>query len=275
MPSIFISHSNQDNAIIVPIVQQLRAAGMGVWIDYENIRGGAEWLCEIEAGIARCEAVLVILSPTSAASAWVKRECLYAFQLQKPLLVALVADLLIPLHLINLQYCDLRAPQGMTKLLESLRALSSASEEAAYAHDSFSETPRESNFFPYLAQLPQGELVALLAQDLYAFAQKNADAVEFVGRQRPGFHARLQVGGRRVTWFSVWAYRQQPAVQLARPRWAITAAAERAKILRQWRALLPPAARHRQTLPLRTLDSADKLESFKSSLLEMKRQIRE
>lgn len=247
---------------------------MGVWIDYENIRGGAEWLCEIEAGIARCEAVLVILSHTSAASAWVKRECLYAFQLQKPLLVALVADLLIPLHLINLQYCDLRASQGMTKLLESLRALSSAGEEADYAHGSVSETPLESNFFPYLAQLPQGDIVALVAQDLYAFAQQNADAVEFVGRQRPGFHARLQVGGRRATLFSVWAYRRQPAVQLPLPRWAKTADAEPAKILCKWRALLPPAERHRRTMPLRYLDSADKLESFKSILLEAKRQFR-
>ncbi len=257
MPSIFISHSNQDNAIIEPIVQQLREAGMGVWIDYENIRGGAEWLCEIEAGIARCEAVLVILSQASAASTWVKRECLYAFQLQKPLLVALVADLLIPLHLINLQYCDLRASQGMTKLLESLRALSSAGEEAAYAHGSVSETPLESNFFPYLAQLPQGDIVALVAQDLYAFAQKNADAVDFGGQKRPGFHARLQAGRRRITWFSVWAYRKQPALQIARAA-----------------GLQSPAfGKGRSTIPLRNLHNAESLEGLKSLLLDVKSRI--
>lgn len=274
MSSIFISHSNQDKVITEPIVERLREAGLGIWIDYENIRGGAEWLCEIEAGIARCKAVLVILSGSSVASTWVKRECLYAFQLQKPLLVALAADLLIPLHLINLQYCDLRAPQGMAKLLEALRALLSAGGEAEYTEGCVSETPLESNFFPYLAQLPQGDIVALVARDLYAFAQQNADAVEFVGRQRPGFHARLHIGGRRATLFSVWAYRRQPAVQLPWHRWATTADVEPAKILREWRALLPPAERNRRTMPLRCLDSADKLESFKSILLEVKRQIR-
>ena len=226
MSSVFISHSNQDNALSEPIVERLRAAGIGVWIDYENIRGGAEWLCEIEAGIARCDAVLVILSRSSAASVWVKRECLYAFQLSKPILVALVADLLIPLHLINLQYCDLRAPQGMSKLLESLRALLSAQSEADYAQDAVSEAPLESNFFPYLAQLPQGDVGVLVARDLYAFAQQHADAVEFGGRQRPGFHARLRLGGRRLTLFSVWAYRKQPAVQLPLSRWTKIAGRE-------------------------------------------------
>ncbi|MCY4146080.1 MAG: toll/interleukin-1 receptor domain-containing protein [Chloroflexi bacterium] len=270
MPSIFISHSNQDNALIKPIVERLREAGLGVWIDYETIRGGAEWLCEIEAGIARCDAVLVILSGSSAASTWVKRECLYAFQLQKPLLVALVADLLIPLHLINLQYCDLRAPQGMGKLLESLRALLSAD----HAYGAVSETPLESNFFPYLAQLPQGEIVALVARDLYAFAQQNADAVEFAGRRRPGFHARLQVGERRATLFSVWAYRRQPAVQLPLSRWAKTFGIVPVALLREWRALLPPAQRHRGTMPLRCLDRADRLESLKAILLAAKRQLK-
>ena len=258
MSSIFISHSSQDNALAEPIVQRLREAGLGVWIDYENIRGGAEWLCEIEAGIARCEAVLVILSQASAASAWVKRECLYAFQLQKPLLVALVADLLIPLHLINLQYCDLRAPQGMSKLLESLRALLSAKREAGYAHGAVSETPLESNFFPYLAQLPQGDIAALVAQDLYAFAQQHADAVEFGGQKRPGFHARLQAGGRRITWFSVWAYRKQPALQIARAD-----------------GLQSPAfGKGRSTIPLRNLRNAESLERLKSLLLEVKSRFR-
>ncbi|MXX50496.1 MAG: toll/interleukin-1 receptor domain-containing protein [Chloroflexi bacterium] len=273
MPPIFISHSNQDNALIEPIVTRLREADWRIWIDYENIRGGAEWLCEIEAGIARCHAVLVILSKSSAGSAWVKRECLYAFQLQKPLLVALVADVLIPLHLINLQYCDLRAPQGMSKLLDSLRALS-AEGGAGYAQGAVSETPLASNFFPYLAQLPQGDIAALVAQDLYAFAQQHADAVEFGGRQRPGFHARLNVGGRRATWFSVWAYRKQPAIQLNLTRWAKNANHAPAELLREWQALLPASARPRATLPLRCLDSDDKLESLKSILLEIKPQVR-
>ncbi len=274
MSPIFISHSNQDRALTEPIVERLREAGFSTWIDYENIRGGAEWLCEIEAGIARSQAVLVILSAASAGSVWVKRECLYAFQLQKPLLVALLADLLIPLHLINLQYCDLRTPAGMSNLLESLRALLATAGEAGCAQGAVSEKPLESNFFPYLAQLPQGDIAALVARDLYVFAQQHADAVEFSGSQRPGFHARLQVGARRRTWFSVWAYRRRPALQLHMTSRAKRADPAPAEILRAWQALLPTSARKRATLPLRSLDRADKLEACKSLLLGSKRQLR-
>ena len=250
MTTVFISHSNADDGHTERVAASLRGAGFGVWVDYENIRGGAEWLCEIEAGIARCDALLVILSRASAASEWVERECLYAAQLGKPLLVALVADTLIPLHLINLQYCDLRRSDGMAKLVESLHGL--AERESKHATDRLSVSPLESNFFPYLAQLPQGEVVELVARDLHEWALEHADAVDFAGRRRPGFHARVHVGGRRVTWFSVWAYRKRPAVQIGR----------------RVRAYSPQPGKSRSTIPLRQLENAEGLEGLKAMLLD-------
>ena len=124
MPNIFISHSNEDNEATLVIVEALRQAGYGVWVDFENIRGGSAWLCELEAGIERCDAVVLVLSAASRHSTWVERECLYAYQLRKPVITALIADVLIPLHLINIQYCDFRAGHGgLAKLLEALAAI--------------------------------------------------------------------------------------------------------------------------------------------------------
>ena len=95
-------------------------------MDFENIRGGAAWLCEIEAGIERCDAVITVLSAASRQSSWVERECLYAFQLKKPVITVLIADVLIPLHLVNIQYCDMRdRVAGMEKLLDALSGLRS------------------------------------------------------------------------------------------------------------------------------------------------------
>ena len=126
MPKVFISHSNQDSKQTLYISDALKRAGIDVWVDYENIRGGADWLCEIQAGIARCDAMVVVLSRASADSVWVERECLYAHQLRKPVFTALVADILIPLHLINIQYCDLRErpAEGMAKLAASILSAS-------------------------------------------------------------------------------------------------------------------------------------------------------
>ena len=276
MAIVFISHSNEDQAHTQPLVERLRDEGFSVWIDYENIRGGAEWLCEIEAGIARCDALVVILSRASAASVWVERECLYAFQLRKPVLVALAADMLIPLHLINLQHCDTRTASGMDKLIASLESLCDLDEAPAYTDAALSSAPQADNFFPYLAQLPQGDVTALVARDLYEWAGDIADSVDFGGRRRPGFHARLQLAAGRATLFSVWAYPAQPALQLPWRSLARYGQVESQAIQRDIEALLPDLrARRHKTIPLRYLDSADKLEGIKSILLNIAGRLRQ
>ena len=217
MPKVFISHSNQDHESTLFVVDSLRRAGFDVWVDFENIRGGADWLCEIQAGIARCDAVVTILSKASTQSVWVERECLFAFQLKKPLLTALVADVLIPLHLINIQYCDLRerASSGMVKLVESLETLLTTVDGSRdYPIAALSRQPLEANFFPYLEQLPTGDVARMVAQDLFYWARQIADEVAFGGRSNPGFHTRIMVNGKMVTVFTIWAYRKTPSVQL-------------------------------------------------------------
>ncbi len=288
MPIVFISHSNQDNEHTLRVSDGLRRAGYDVWVDYEHIRGGADWLCEIQAGIQRCAAVVVILSPASAASVWVERECLYAFQLNKPVITALIADVLIPLHLINFQYCDLRADHdsGVVKLLDGLKHLISDGTPTYRAMaDTISRTPDEANFFPYIEQLPAGEPAALVARDLFSWARGAADEVVFGGRARPGFHARIRLDGRPVTIFSVWAYRRKPSAQLPLDRLARHGPFDKLRVrraaLEQLNQLLPTAAQfnaqqadRRPTFALRHLSSAERLEAFKSLVLEISRQLR-
>lgn len=277
MPNIFISHSNQDSAHTQLVVAGLRQAGHDIWVDLENIRGGADWLCEIEAGIQRCDALVTVLSPASAESVWVERECLYAFQLKKPVITALVADVLIPLHLINFQYCDLRTTPsaGLAKLVAALDGLSDSSAKAGgFDAGLVSRLPAEANFFPYLEQLPEGAAATLVARDLFHWARGIADEVAFGGRVKPVFHARLRLGGRLLTVFSVWAYRRTPSAQtplnlLARHRPYKRKGARR-QLLGKLNRLLPPEAQlsadqidRRPGFPLRYLSSAERLEAFK------------
>ena len=282
MPKVFISHSNLDHDVALAVVNALKRAGFDIWVDFENIRGGADWLCEIQAGIARCDAVVLVLSKASVESVWVERECLYAFQLKKPLLTALVADVLIPLHLINIQYCDLRADAaaGMAKLLQSLNATLSSADCGAEYTVAIERRPIEANFFPYLEQLPSGDVARLVALDLYYWALQELDEVAFGGRSHPGFRGRIQARGRMVTLFSVWAYPKTPSVQVPLDLLAAHAPfnslASRHATLEELNSLLPEAARfakakanRRPTFPLRYLSSAEQLEDFKQILLEI------
>ena len=288
MPKVFISHSNQDSELTLFIADALRRAGIGVWVDYENIRGGADWLCEIQAGIQRCDAALVVLSKASAQSVWVERECLYAWQLRKPVFTALVADILIPLHLINIQYCDLREQPaaGMAKLIESIQtALPYADDHSAQTIAAISREPVEANFFPFVEQLPAGDIASLVARDLFHWARELADEVAFGGQSKPGFHARVHLNGALATVFSVWAYHRQPAAQIPLDRLAARKPYDRkrarAATLQSLNRLLPKAQRYkaskakgRPSIALHHLSSADKLEAFKGIVQEIMRELR-
>lgn len=283
MPKVFISHSNQDSDETLFIADSLRRAGIDVWVDFENIRGGADWLCEIQAGIQRCDAVVVVLSKASASSVWVERECLYAWQLRKPVFTALVADILIPLHLINIQYCDLRArnTDGMSKLIDSIQA-ALRSDDGATRNTiaALSRQPDEANFFPFVEQLNDGDIATLVARDLFHWSRSLAHEVAFGGVSKPGFHARVKLNRHLVTVFSVYAYRRRPSAQIPLDRLAahkpFNRRNARAAILRELNRLLPKKQRlkadkanRRPTLTLVHLSSADKLDAFKSIVLEI------
>ena len=283
MPKVFISHSNQNNGQTLFIVEGLRRAGFDVWVDFENIRGGADWLCEIQAGIDRCDAVVTVISRASLASVWVERECLYAFQLKKPVFSALLDDVRLPLHLVNIQYCDFRDDfaQGSRDLAASIgSALSSPATEAVYPSGANAIEPNKLNFFPYVEQLPQGETATLVARDLFHWAARFADEVAFGGRVNPGCHVRINLKGRPLTVLSIWAYPKTPAAQLYFDHLASCAPykrkAARRAILKRLNRILPAETRlplnksdRRPTIPLRMLSSAETLESFKGILTEI------
>ncbi len=282
MFKVFVSHSNEDNDETLLIAEALRRAGYGVWVDFENMRGGAAWLCEFQAGIERCDALVVVLSAASRQSSWVERECLYAFQLKKPMITALVANMLIPLHLVNIQYCDLRKRKpGIAKLLNTLSALKARDEMAdLFLPAAISREPMEANFFPYVKQLPGGDNASLVARDLFYWAQQVADELAFGGKRNPGFHARVEANGRLVTVFSVWAYRRNPSVQIPLDYLSgqapFSRRVERRKVLSKLNRMLPRNARiaadrvdRRPTFSLPHLSEARRLEDFKGLIREI------
>lgn len=282
MPLVFISHSNQDEASTLVLVECLKREGFRVWVDFENIRGGADWLCEIEAGIERCDALVTILSKSSLKSVWVERECLFAFQLGKPVFTALVDDVRLPLHLINIQYCDCREriEDGATALAKSLLTSLTGDDTMNYAQSDVSSIPTAANFFPYIRQLPQGNIAALVASDLFNWARSNVDELAFSGKSHPACHARIRLSGRLLNLFSIRAYPKTPSLQLHFKRLAAypqyKSKRSRRALLKRVNRLLPKHARlpasaidRRPTFPLLHLHSAAERQAFKAIALEI------
>jgi hypothetical protein len=80
---IFLSHSSEDRQFATRIGDVLEAHGLPYWYSKRNIVGAQQWHDEIGAALTRCDWFLLILSPASVRSKWVKHELLYALQ-EKP-----------------------------------------------------------------------------------------------------------------------------------------------------------------------------------------------
>ena len=70
---VFVSYARADRERVAPIVAALEARGRSVWWDH-HLAGGAAFAKEIEAALRSAAAVIVVWSPTSIHSDWVRDE---------------------------------------------------------------------------------------------------------------------------------------------------------------------------------------------------------
>ncbi len=75
---VFLSHTNQDRGFVDSLAEVMRRHGVPVWYSQANILGARQWHDEIGAALRRCDWFLIVVSPQSVDSKWVKRELLYA-----------------------------------------------------------------------------------------------------------------------------------------------------------------------------------------------------
>ncbi|HKY54097.1 MAG TPA: TIR domain-containing protein, partial [Anaerolineales bacterium] len=123
----FISYSRTDTRQKQNIVKELRARGINLWVDIENlIPGTPAWEQEVERAIRGAAGIIVLLSPESNNSEWVRREISFAEQNDKYLFPVLIygdEDDSIPLRLSNHQRVDLRRnyESGLDGLADALK----------------------------------------------------------------------------------------------------------------------------------------------------------
>ncbi len=77
---VFLSHSSRDAAFTRRVARMLADHGIKVFVSERHIRGAQQWHDAIGDALKRCDWFVVILSPRSVASIWVRHELLYALQ---------------------------------------------------------------------------------------------------------------------------------------------------------------------------------------------------
>jgi len=89
---VFLSHSSLDRQFADDLAAMIRRHGVPVWYSQTNIMGAQQWQVEIGDALRRCDWFVVILSPQSVGSMWVKRELSYALAQNR------LADKIVPVR---------------------------------------------------------------------------------------------------------------------------------------------------------------------------------
>lgn len=77
---VFVSHSDQDRELVVELCEVLDRHGVPFWYARRDLLAAKIWYDEIGAALERCDWLLVVLSPASIESMWVRREVQYALR---------------------------------------------------------------------------------------------------------------------------------------------------------------------------------------------------
>jgi hypothetical protein len=87
---VFVSYSHHDHAYVAQLSQYLRTYGFQLLTD-EGIEPGDQWAHTIEDHVRTCAAFIPVMSINSRKADWVRREILFAQDLQKPILPLLLS----------------------------------------------------------------------------------------------------------------------------------------------------------------------------------------
>lgn len=122
---VFISYGREDSAIMQRVDHALKDAGLTTWTDHGIHAGSPSWKVDIETAIQDARCIVVLFSPDSAESRWVRAELDYAEAQHKPIYPLLVRGdkgNAVPFGFTSYQWIDVRDSSGLEPGLERLIA---------------------------------------------------------------------------------------------------------------------------------------------------------
>jgi hypothetical protein len=123
MAKIFISYSRKDIGFARKLAGDLEKAGYDVWWDLTDLRGGDDWLRVIPSAIESSDYIIVVLSPNSVISDWVKKEYTQALSSAKKIIPLMLARSNVPFALNTINYVDFTSDDYAANLKNLLDAL--------------------------------------------------------------------------------------------------------------------------------------------------------
>ena len=123
MQKIFISYSRKDMDFVRKLAGDLEKAGYDVWWDITDLRGGDDWVRQIPEAIRLSQFFLVILTPDSVESEWVRKEYTQALSLRKKIIPIMLVAGTVPFALNTINFINFARGEyadNYKKLLEAM-----------------------------------------------------------------------------------------------------------------------------------------------------------
>ena len=123
MQKLFISYSRKDMDFARKLAGDLEKAGYDVWWDITDLRGGDDWVRTIPEAISSSQFVLVVLTPNSLESEWVRKEYTQALSLRKKIIPIMLVPSSVPFALNTINFVNFATgeyTENYKKLLDAL-----------------------------------------------------------------------------------------------------------------------------------------------------------
>ena len=120
MTQLFISYSRKDINFARRLAGDLEKAGYVVWWDITDLRGGDDWVRVIPEAIETSDFVIVVLSPDSTVSEWVRKEYTQALSLRKRIIPIMLRTTAVPFALNTINYVDFTTESAYAESLNAL-----------------------------------------------------------------------------------------------------------------------------------------------------------
>ncbi|MEP7137079.1 MAG: toll/interleukin-1 receptor domain-containing protein [Chloroflexota bacterium] len=123
MQKLFISYSRKDMDFARKLAGDLEKAGYDVWWDITDLRGGDDWVRTIPEAISSSQFVLVVLTPNSLESEWVRKEYTQALSLRKKIIPIMLVPSSVPFALNTINFVNFATGEytdNYKKLLDAL-----------------------------------------------------------------------------------------------------------------------------------------------------------
>jgi hypothetical protein len=118
---VFVSYSSKDFDFAQTLVKSLRESGYSPWFNMTNIEPGDEWEPELLDGLKDASLAVLVVSPDSMQSSWVRKEWETLLAAKKPVLQLLYKEVETPPELKAIQGIKVKDGEGWR--LELLREI--------------------------------------------------------------------------------------------------------------------------------------------------------